>query len=1008
MKDKPFLLCFLIGLITQLSGVSQDDSLRSPEKTRPLIKIDFETDIAPIFSSRCVECHNPQEKNGGLDLSNSKSALIGGESGKGIVPHDAEKSELWKKVSAREMPPTENPPLTNSQLQKIKEWIASGALWPADRILDQYLLSTPSRAGNDWWSLQPIVRPPIPKRVADTVWKNPIDSFVGKALKEKGLVLSGEADRSVLIRRLYFDLLGLPPTPQHLQQFLEDTRPDAYQRLVEQLLSSPRYGERWGRHWMDIAHYADTHGYERDQPRHHAWRYRDYIIESFNHDRPYDQFLIQQIAGDVMDPDNPQSNIATGFLASGPYDYTGIEEALSEKLKRQALADDMDDLVTTVMTSTMGLTVNCARCHNHKFDPISQQDYYQLTAVFAGMTKQDRVITNLDKYNNRKKTKLAIRSKIGAINEELRSLADVFDLADLVGGGDGSGNAPDGMGLDPRTGLFAKGTTGSLEGVKVNHFVTSPAACIEGCFIPDGGPSAGLGVPITSGGLKIQLPKTSGSCWDYFQKGPCNSQDFTELDGVDYNGPGHTLLSIHSNKGITFDLVAIRKKIGVRNLRFTSTMGFGGKHAESSADVFVFVDGKKVLEHQHVGRGSGGIPIDLRLEPQANYLTLVVTDDENGIGHDQIFFGDAWIQSVEEKSDLEKKRIGDLLDRRKELQSELRDIIEPTDLVFAAVGKEQPGQVHLLSRGDPEARAQEVFPAGLSCLTGLKSNFGSGKTSEKERRKKLAEWIIHPQNPLTSRVLVNRLWHHHFGRGIVKTPSDFGFLGSRPSHPQLLDWLAAEFLESGWSIKQIHRLILTSGTYRQRSDFNGFATTVDSDNQLLWRMNPRRLDIESIRDAILSVSGTINLAAGGPGYKDFDFVDKYAPVYKFITADRPELWKRTVYRFTVRSVPNRFMKILDCPNPSSLTPRRSQTTTALQSLSLLNNPFMIDQAKYFANRLEDQQPTLTQQVDLAFRLTFARPPSPQELTASCEMATENGLFYFCRALLNSNEFIYLD
>ena len=737
------------------------------------------------------------------------------------------------------------------------------------------------------------------------------------------------------------------------------------------------------------------------------------MIQSFNDDRPYDEFVKYQLAGDVLNPDSPDANIATGFLACGPYDFTGLEETSNEKLRRQASADDLDDMITTVLTSTMGLTINCARCHDHKFDPIPQKDYYEFASLFANVTKQDRVTMSLSRFESLEQQKRKANKQIARIDQQIKQLDKTFDLADIVAGGNGAGNAPGGLGLDPRTGLFAKGKIGMLNDVEPNRFVRGLSRFVDGCFIPDGGkPDGGakaqIATTITSTGIQIQLPDTSGACWDYFQKGPCLSQDFTELDNVDYQLGEHTLLSIHANKGITFDLDEIRKSTGFETLRFSSVMGYGGKHQGSSADVCVFVDGNLVFERQHVGRQSGGIPIDLKMKPGQRFLTLIVTDDQNGIGHDQIFFGDAWIRDGSAPSATLKNKLAALNKQRQSLRQRLRNLEEPGDLVYAVVGRKQLQATHVQIRGNPESIGESVSPAGLGCITQLNEALGTAESSDQERRKNVAAWITSKQNPLFARVIVNRLWHYHFGQGLVRTPSDFGFLGDRPSHPKLLDWLAVELMDSEWSIKHIQRLIVTSATYRQASASWPEAMQKDAGNRLLWRMSPRRLESEAIRDAILATTGTLNLAAGGPGYQDFEYVDKYAPVYKYITADRPELWKRSVYRFTVRSVPERLMKVLDCPNPSSLTPSRNETTTALQSLSMLNHPFMISQAKYFAERLEREESRLESQIDLAFRLAFSRMPTTAESRTARQLAHEHGLFYFCRALLNANEFIYID
>ncbi len=982
-------------------------------------EISFERDIRPILSARCVACHGANKQKGELRLDAKRLALRGGESGPVIVPGKSGESLLWRRVSSTnddERMPPDGKPLTAEQLAALKAWIDAGAVWPesdADRA-----------AANDkrreHWAWQPIQRMTPPNN------EHPIDTILKTKLHANGLTMSPEADRRTLIRRLTFDLLGLPPTPEEVEAFASDRDPQAYEKLVDRLLDSPHYGERWARHWLDIAHYADTHGFERDQRRDNAWRYRDWVIRALNADKPYNDFLRDQIAGDVLRPNDPEAVIATGFLAAGPWDFVGQAETPSPVLKRLARADDLDDMLTQVMTAACGVTINCARCHDHKLDPISQREYYGLSAVFAGVKRGEREVSAIE-VRDLAARKQALNAELQQVRTEQAKLSGRhFDLADIVGGGDGLGTGKLGEGIDLITGKPQSAKRGFLEGAKPNIFARSTAKFVDGVVIPDLSPE---GTQISSTGLKVMKPpRTSGQAWDAIRFGPVNSHFSTKLDGVDYAADGHTLLSLHANAAITFDLAALREAGAPAEMKFTATAGYFGQTPKNGASYFVYVDGELKANQKNIGRDDGGLAVDVVLPSPARFLTLMSTDGGNGIGHDQICFADPWLVAAQPPplSDADKVQLARLQQRRAELEKELAAFPVPTK-VYAVI-TETPPPVKLLKRGDPEQPADEVSPTSLSCVSGLKPELGTLQSSDGERRKAFADWITSPANPLTRRVIVNRLWHYHFGAGLVETPSDFGLGGSQPSHPELLDWLADELLAQRWSLKAIHRLICTSAAYRQESSRrtressvtgrgNGSLTTsattqaiaIDANNRLLWRMNPCRLDAESLRDSVLSVSGKLNATMFGPGYRDFEYQEEYAPVYRYITPDSPDLWRRSVYRFAVRTTTHQFLTTLDCPSPANLVPARNTTTTALQSLTLLNNDFMLRQSGYFADRVKANAGTEpTAQVARAFQLAFGRKPTSVETAAAVSLVQGRDLTQLCRMLLNANEFVYVD
>jgi len=822
--------------------------------------------------------------------------------------------------------------------------------------------------------------------------------------------MSPAADRRTLIRRLSFDLVGLPPTPERVERFVKDEDPKAYEKLVDELLHSTHYGERWARHWLDIAHYADTHGFERDQLRPNAWRYRDYVIESLNADKPYDQFIREQIAGDVIAPNDPHAVIATGFLAAGPWDYVGQVETKSDMLRRAARAGDLDDMVTQVITSTMGVTINCARCHDHKLDPVTQEEYYRLWAVFAGVKRGDHEVDSAEAKRFAGE-KARLTQELAAARARIAKLAgEGLDLADMVGGG------VKGRGIDLRTGNLTTGKLGYNRDIQTNRLqrIEWPAEVkdadrgVSWVFVPDGRNP----VPVAAKQEVKGLPATSGHTWDAIRNGPLNAQRSTKIGGVDYAEKEHSILGLHANSGITFDLAKIRQSSGLGMMHFTAALGFGAdmSAAASRADFTVFVDNELKFQKLKL-RKDEFTHLDIAIPATAKTLTLIATDGGDGISSDLLFLGDARLVPEAEHSRLSSAEQEQLKQQRAKavkLDASLKALQEPAK-VYAVVSEAKPATIQVQRRGNPEDPQQEVQPGAFAWAKHASIDFGTNAMPEGQRRRALAEWITHPDNPLTRRVLVNRLWHHHFGQGIVTTPSDFGLGGDKPSHPELLDWLAAEFLRSGWSLKHMHKLIVMSAAYQQQStSHNDTAGRLDAQNRLLWRQNPRRLDAESVHDAVLSVAGTLNPAMGGPGYRDFNFTEAYAPIYDYITPDKPELLRRSIYRFVVRTTPHQFMSTLDCPDPANFTPARAQTTTALQALTLSNNEFMLQQAGNLVTRIENETDSRAAAIRRAFLLCLQREPKTEEQSAATHLIADQGLFALCRMLINTNEFVYVD
>ena len=994
-------------------------NLRKPESVGILIlfaasafAVDFDQEIRPLLHDRCVECHGEKKQKGELRLDAKSYALKGGHEGPVIVAGDLAKSPLFQRIATTDederMPP-KGELLSAAQIELVKAWIEAGAVWPeseADKA------AAVDKRGQHW-ALQPL-RTDFPQDTS-------VDSFVHATLQERGLAMSPEADRRTLIRRLTVDLHGLPPTPERVEAFLNDADPKAYERLVDELLASPHYGERWARHWLDIAHYADTHGFERDQLRPNAWRYRDYVIESLNADKPYNRFIREQIAGDVIAPDDPQAVIATGFLAAGPWDFVGQVETKSPSLNRAARAGDLDDMVTQVITSTMGITINCARCHDHKLDPITQREYYSLWAVFAGVKRGEREVSAAEAKR--------IASEKGRITKELAQKR--VQIARLAGEGLKLANLiSENSAIDVRNGSVTKSQLGYHRDIQTNRLQkVEKVPGVKWVFVPDGKGTITVDFQQEVSGV----PATSGHFWDAIANRPLNAQRGTKLGEVDYAAEGHSMLAMHANSGITFDLPTIREQSGLTAMRLTGRVGFGTapEAASTRADFTVFVDQEMRFQKLKLRKDETAM-LDVAVPPNAKTLTLIATDGGDGIGNDLLFIGDPQLAPEAGDTRLTEAQVAELQKLRTEvvkLERDQKALPDPAR-VYAIVSEAKPPIVKVQSRGNPEDEGAEVVPAAFTWAKHAPVSLGDNSTPEGQRRLALAEWITHPGNPLTARVLVNRLWHHHFGQGLVNTPSDFGLGGDKPSHPELLDFLASELMTHGWSLKHMHKLIVMSAAYGQRSDgvvenrnsgkaslqtsltpplpHSTSPTLQDSQNRLLWRQNPRRLDAESVHDAVLAVSGKLNPERGGPGFRDFNYTEAYAPIYEYTTPDKPELWRRSIYRFVVRTTPHRFMTTLDCPDPANLTPARMQTTTALQALTLSNNDFMLRQAGYMATRIENEAPDTSGRIRRAFELCFQRPPTAEELRAAQGLVTEQNLFALCRMLINANEFVYID
>jgi hypothetical protein len=962
----------------------------------------FGKHVAPILEQRCLRCHGDKARKGGLSLATAATALAGGNKGVVIVPGKPDESLLVKMISGpKPKMPRSGAPLTEGQVALICQWIAQGATWP-----DGLALKDRKFDGDTWWSLTPLSRPPLPA-VKNATWvRTPIDAFILSRLEQEGLAPNPQADRRTLIRRLSYDLLGLPPEPAEIDAFVNDKAPDAFDQLVDRLLASPRYGERWGRHWLDVVHYGDTHGYDKDKLRHNAWPYRDYVIRAFNDNKPYSRFVQEQLAGDVLYAGTRDGVVALGFLAAGPWDFVGHVELREGTFDKQITRNlDRDDMVATTMNTFIGLTVQCARCHDHKFDPITQEDYYSLQAVFAAVDRAERTYEPNAVVAERRaelaKRQAELTARRQQLDAKILQLAGA-DLAAIDKRIDALTKAAQG-GERPEFGYHSQIAVAPdvVKWVEVDLGRPTPIEHIVyvGCHDTFNDIGAGFGFPVR---YKIEIADDPE-----FKKGVTLVADYTRAD--------------RPNPGVKPQSVAVGGK-RARYVRVTAT-----KLALRAGD-YIFALAELTVLTPQGGNAAAGAPVtaldSIEAPPRWRKANLV----------DGYYYGVGKTDHLPELAKLNEQRrviMGRVADASlhrniADLERALNDTavqlaaLPPPGTVYAAAthftaegyftptnGKPRP--IFLLRRGSEKNPVRQVGPGTVACLSGLESRFPTGYT-EGERRAALARWICDPRNPLTWRSIVNRVWHYHFGRGLVETPNDFGRMGATPSHPELLDWLAVEFRDGGQSLKQLHRLLVTSAAYRQSSADNAANDRIDGGNRLLWRMNRRRLEAEAVRDTVLAVGGQLDLTMYGPGFKPFGFKDDHSPHYLYAehNPDDPASHRRSVYRFLVRSVPEPFMETMDCADPSLRVEKRNETLTALQALALLNDKFMVRMADHFASRIEKTGPDLTARLTAGYRLALGRTPTAEELTLLTRYAQKHGLANVCRLILNTNEFCFVD
>ena len=799
-----------------------------------------------ILEANCFECHGAAVKQNSLDLRTRKSILAGGERGPAVAPTNLRESRLYQfaaHLKKPTMPPGKR--LSDEQVKILRRWILAGAsLDGVEAVADPdeaerraalaRLEDRPvSEEERQFWAFQPPLHQPPPAVAGD--WsEHPIDAFLLAAMQKRRLRKSPRADRRRLIRRAYLDLTGLPPAPREIDAFLADKSPDAWEKVINRLLESPHYGERWGRHWLDLVRYADSGGFEHDHDWPSAWRYRDYVVQSFNQDKPYDQFIREQLAGDELHADSDEAMIATGFLRLGPDNNLKTE---------RTRMDELDDLISTTSLAFLGMTVKCARCHDHKFDPIRQKDYYQMQAVFFSTKGVEHPL---------------VTDELVAAHEAEQRKVDELQL------------------------------------------------------------------PVEQSKENLEEP--------------------------------------------------YRKRLFEERIE--------------ALPPYLQVAWRTSPDERTEGQ---------RLNARQIQETLKIEEKE--------------ILAVMSAQDKQQRQ--ELIASIEELGQQ-RPEPYPRAMVIGEESRD-PLPSHFLHRGSPDARGSLMSPGVLTVASNGDYRFPTAPQYARSswRRAGLANWIASPDNPLTARVMVNRIWQHHFGEGIVRTPSNFGSTGEPPTHPQLLDWLAVEFERSRWSIKAMHRLMMTSRAYRMESNDIPENLRIDRENRYFWRMPRHRLEAETIRDSIMAVAGTLDRTLGGTAVFPYIDPDLFQSSTGRTWPGRPNedtsTWRRSIYVFSKRSIRYPLFEAFDQPDLINSCDRRNRSTIAPQALLLMNNELILMQADHFARRLESDAPgDLGMKIERAFQLALARPPTEFERTRALEFigGSPDGLVDFCQALFNLNEFVY--
>ncbi len=944
---------FVFSWLALLSTLLSADSMFAAEKP-----VDFALQVQPLLAARCAKCHGRGKASGGIAFDTSERALAAAESGEhAIVPGKPADSELLKRVTSKDesvrMPP-EGKPLSAAEVELLRAWIAEGAQWTKP------------------WSFRPLKKPALPT-VKDTTWaKNELDRFVLAKLEDAGLQPSPRADKIALVRRAYYDLTGLPPSPRQVDEFVNDQRADRWERLIETLLASEQYGEHWARKWLDVVRYAETNSFERDNPKPHVWRYRDYVIRSLNGDKPYDQFVKEQLAGDELPEASAESLIATGFYRLGVWDDEPADRDL-------ALYDGMDDLVSTIGQGFLGLTFNCARCHDHKIDPISQADYYQLVAFVRNITPmqtggpniEEPVFLSDEARQNYAQAAAGRTEKVNQLQADITRLEKKFIAAfdaDRV-------------------------TTRDIDDLKYAFYrdTWEKLPDFDALKAEDQG-------KIESGLFDISLASREHSFGFVFSgtlKVPANGEYTFYLDSDD-------------GSRLTVDGKVVMEYDGIH--------GEGNEHAAK----LTLKQGRVPIRVDYFQGPGGDKGLSVAWQgPELKRRSLSASKVKGGKQIDivRLFKANGNEFLGAEDTDRYKKALVQLEELKRDL---------PVDkaLCVKEMGPNAP-DVFILGRGMPASPGAKVEPAFPTLFETPKPNFPAPKPEQKSsgRRLALANWIASPDNRLTARVMVNRVWQGHFGRGIVRSPNNFGGLGTPPTHPELLDWLADNFMEGGWKLKRLHKLIMMSSTYQQSSRGNPEGLAKDPANNLFWRYDLRRLSAEEVRDSIYAVDGRLNFKQFGPSiYPEIQaevLQGQSVPGSGWHVSSPEEQARRSIYVHVKRSLILPVLAGFDFPETDTSCEARFTTTQPGQSLTLLNSKFIGEQAAAFAERLKKEAGNdLDAQIKLAYRLTTSREATESDLARARNLVAsyeakhgknrDQALGKLCLLMFNLNEFIHLD
>jgi len=1000
------LVCLAVGQLSNSPLIPTDHAKRFEVGTRQ-----FQASVSKILKTRCVSCHGGEKTRASFSMATRETLLAGGDSGITVIPFNASGSKMMKMIRHLENPvmPEKSPPLPAEEQKAISEWIDNGA--PYDKPLVQ-TGNNPSKSkaisakDKDFRSFRKISKVFVLKD-----FNNPIDYFIESRLKEKNLIPAPEADKTTLAKRAYIDLIGLPPTPRELEMFLNDKSPDAYSKLVDKLLDSPMHGERWARHWLDVARYAESHGYEQDYDRPTAYPYRDFVIKALNTDLPYDAFLKWQIAGDEMAPDNSEAWFATGFLAAGVH-ATQITISQVEKERY----DELDDIARTIGASMLGLSIHCARCHDHKFDPITSKDYYRFISNFTKTVRSEQNVAIATPNNSQKlrqwetelaNAKTALSQRESALEKEFPSWWKSF-----------LGQSPTEITWIAPSTLTAKSFEGStievdeedvirLKGKNPNHdkieiLATTPISQLKSIRLE----------ALASSGLSKNGP------------GRATNGNFalTDLEvEVRPDGTQETWKKLRlSNPAATFEQKGFPVSGSIDGNPSTAWAidpEFGKDHAA----IFEVQDAPTSTKgwqlrwtlkfNNNTGHGIGNIRVSISSEvvrtlkgnPQFGFLASAKSNPSKPLSSESKRLAVRLQRSFDPDWKMLRQRILKI-ESEKPVSKTIKALVSSEGLPAVRLhtqGGDFLEATHFLKRGDPNQKGEVANPSFLEVLTDhpdadrhwLKPAPAGSRTPH--YRSALASWITDTQagaGNLAARVAVNRLWHHHFGKGIVRSINDFGTTGDEPSHPELLEWLAGELVSSGWSLKSIHRKIMNSAVYKRSNAVSESVRNADPENRWLARRQPRRMEAEALRDSLLFVAGILDTTQFGPSISD------------------PLHHRRAIYSTLKRSRMPSMMTLFDSPDSLQSAEERPTTTVAPQALMLLNHPLMDQVSKGLAAKALSSG---TDPVNALFKMALLRSPTGMELSgarAFLNPATDpaKGLRELAQVLVLSNEFTYTD